>query len=127
LLFAWLLGGIAARRLRERGPEMLALMRSGTVPAKGVKPGGWQLPPMPRGTVVLVYLCWSLFWLPLFPQGIVPLVFKLIGTSARSWFLALYLPPVWQWPVIIGMIALGLVMIATALAIQRRCERVQRT
>jgi ABC-2 type transport system permease protein len=123
--FAWLLGGIAYRRLRAHGPEMLALMRSGTAPAKSAGVGGMQLPPMPRSMAILVYVCWSLFWLPLFPQGLVPLVVKLIGTPIRSWFLALYLPSIWQWPVIIGMIALGLAMVATAYRIQRRYERAQ--
>ncbi|MGD9894344.1 MAG: hypothetical protein AB7R89_10680 [Dehalococcoidia bacterium] len=123
--FAWLLGGIAYRRLRARGPEMLALMRSGTAPAKAAGVGDMQLPAMPRRMAILVYICWSLFWLPLFPQGLVPLIVKLIGTPIHSWFLALYLPSVWQWPVIIGMIALGLAMVAIPIAIQRRYERAQ--
>jgi ABC-2 type transport system permease protein len=53
------------------------------------------------------------------------LVVKLIGTPIRSWFLALYLPSVWQWPVILAMIALGLAMVAAPIAIQRRYERAQ--
>ena len=78
-----------------------------------------SLPPLPLGQTVLVYVCWSLARLPLFPQGLVPLVFKLAGSPVRSWFLPLYLPPAWQWPVILGMIALGLAMVGTAVAIPR--------
>ena len=58
--------------------------------------------------------CWSLCWLPLFAQGIAPLILKLAGTPVRSWFLALYLPNPYQWPMIAAMITLGLVMLATA-------------
>ncbi|MGH2602035.1 MAG: hypothetical protein ACRDJ9_21940, partial [Dehalococcoidia bacterium] len=124
VLFAWLLGDIAHRRLRARGPELLALMRHGPAPAgSGVAAGEGKLPKMPLVQTIVVYLCWWLCWLPLFPQGIVPLVFKLIGPPVRSWFLALYLPPVWQWPVIVAMIALGLAMLAAAIMIPRRYER----
>ena len=42
---------------------------------------------------------WGLFWLPLFPQGLVPMFFKLFGVEERSWFLALHLPGILQWPV----------------------------
>ena len=123
-LCAWWLGRLAHRRLLARGPELLALMRHGPEPA-GLQGGGAQpsLPPLPLGQTVLVYACWSLAWLPLFPQGLVPLVFKLAGSPVRSWFLPLYLPPAWQWPVILGMIALGLAMVGTAVAIPRRHAR----
>jgi hypothetical protein len=59
-------------------------------------------------------LCWSLCWIPLIPQGVVPLVLKLTGTSTRSWFLATYLAPSLQWPVIAAMLAAGLAMLFTA-------------
>jgi hypothetical protein len=34
-------------------------------------------------------------------------------TPTRSWFLALYLPVPYQWPMIAAMLALGLVMLTT--------------
>jgi hypothetical protein len=58
--------------------------------------------------------CWSLCWLPLVTQGLVPLIIKLSGGTARSWFLALYLPAGLQWPVIALMLIAGLVMLAVA-------------
>jgi hypothetical protein len=58
--------------------------------------------------------CWYLCWLPLFAQGVAPLIMKLVGAPARSWFLALYLPDPYQWPTIAAMIMLGLSMLATA-------------
>ena len=41
---------------------------------------------------------------------------KLTETPTRSWFLALYLPDAYQWPLIAAMIALGLAMLAPASA-----------
>jgi len=55
--------------------------------------------------------CLGLCWLPLFPQGLVPAVMKLTDTPTRSWFLALYLPDPYQWPVLAAMLALGLAML----------------
>jgi hypothetical protein len=63
---------------------------------------------------VLMGICWSLCWIPLFPQGFVTMILKLSGADVKSWFLALYMPEPFQWPVIIGMILLGGGMIATA-------------
>ncbi len=60
-------------------------------------------------------LCWSLCWIPLIPQGVVPLVLKLTGVSTRSWFLAMYLPAPLQWPVIAAMTAAGIAMLFTAI------------
>jgi hypothetical protein len=58
--------------------------------------------------------CWWLCWLPLFAQGLAPLIMKLAGTPARSWFLALYLPNPYQWPMIAAMITCGSLMLGTA-------------
>jgi len=51
-------------------------------------------------------------WIPLFPQGIVPLVMQLTGVPSRSWFLALYLPQPLQWLTAAAMVALGLALLA---------------
>jgi hypothetical protein len=61
--------------------------------------------------------CLALCSIPLFPQGLVPAVMKLTETPAFSWFLALYLPDAYQWPLIVAMIALGLVMLRTGLSL----------
>jgi ABC-2 type transport system permease protein len=42
---------------------------------------------------------------------------KLTETPTRSWFLALYLPDAYQWPLIAAMIALGLAMLAAGLSL----------
>ncbi|MFC4588068.1 sensor histidine kinase [Sphaerisporangium corydalis] len=69
---------------------------------------------LPTWRLRLMGVCWGLFWLPLFPQGLVAMFFKIFNSPERSWFLALYLPPILQWPTIIGMIALGVVMVVFA-------------
>ncbi|MGW0586548.1 sensor histidine kinase [Streptosporangium sp. NPDC002607] len=73
--------------------------------------------PLPRGKAVIVGICWGLGWLPLFPQGLVTMVMKIIDTEHLSWFLALYLPEPLQWPLIVFNIALGLSMYAAGMII----------
>jgi len=59
--------------------------------------------------------CLGLGWIPLFPQGLVPAIMKLTETPTRSWFLALYLPDPYQWPVIGAMLVLGLAMLCVGM------------
>ncbi|WP_433435949.1 sensor histidine kinase [Nonomuraea sp. CA-141351] len=75
-------------------------------------PGHWagNLPKMPRWKSATVMLLWATAWCPTFPQGLVAGVFKILNVDERAWFLALYMPDVWQWPVILGMITLGVLM-----------------
>ena len=61
--------------------------------------------------------CLALCSIPLFPQGLVPAVMKLTETPARSWFLALYLPDPYQWPMIAAMLALGLAMLRAGMSL----------
>ncbi|QYC40049.1 hypothetical protein Nocox_12155 [Nonomuraea coxensis DSM 45129] len=115
-LSAWGFGRIAYRRLESHGIELLNLMKHGTAP-KADKPTTADLPVKHR---IGVSICWTIAWLPLFPQGLVPMVMKIVGIEDRGWFLALHLPPVWQWPTIIFMIALGLLMYGYAILIPMR-------
>ncbi|WP_432927629.1 sensor histidine kinase [Microbispora sp. CA-135349] len=61
-------------------------------------------------------LCWGLWPIALFPQGLVAMVLKIVGSPVKSWFLGLYVPEPFQWPVIVGMILLGGGLLAVALA-----------
>ncbi|MGP3920662.1 sensor histidine kinase [Nonomuraea sp. 10N515B] len=72
---------------------------------------------LPRRKAILLGFLWATAWCPTFPQGFVPAIFKIIDFDEKSWFLALHLPEVWQWPTIIGMIALGLSMHVMAIRI----------
>ena len=64
--------------------------------------------------------CLGLCWLPLVPQGLVAALMKSIGTPTRSWFLALYAPDAYQWPLIAAMTALGLAMLGAGVTLARR-------
>lgn len=116
VLSAWGLGKIAYRRLESHGIDLLNLMKHGPAP-QADKPTTADLPIQHRIGVTISYL---IAWLPLFPQGLVPMVMKIVGIEDRGWFLALHLPPIWQWPTIIFMIALGLLMYGYAILIPMR-------
>jgi hypothetical protein len=57
-----------------------------------------------------------------FPQGIVALVMLAVGTTSRSWFLALYVPEPFGWAVAGAMLAAGATMLATVTAMARRAR-----
>jgi ABC-2 type transport system permease protein len=126
----WLLGTVARLRLEARGPELLQLMRSGPTrrpprPLPGFRtplPGpltGLKLAATRTTAAVLLTVC----WIPLFPQGIVPAVMLLTNQVTPSWFLALHLPGPYQWPVTIGMIAVGVALGVTGLVLMRRAPK----
>ncbi|OUC81231.1 hypothetical protein [Streptosporangium minutum] len=116
VLSAWGLGKIAYRRLESHGIDLLNLMKHGPAP-QADKPTTADLPVQHR---IGVTICYLIAWLPLFPQGLVPMVMKIVGIEDRGWFLALHLPPIWQWPTIIFMIAIGLLMYGYAILIPMR-------
>lgn len=126
-LFAWGLGWAAYRRLEANGPELVNHLLRGATPqsraAEKKRPADEAWKTLPFGKKAIVRLCYSLFWLPLFPQGLAPLVFKLAGIEAKSWFLALYLPAQYQWLVIVAMIGIGSAMLAIAIQIPRMHRR----
>lgn len=123
-LFAWGLGELAVRRLGRKGAELLHLMRSGASSGSVQSSGqSWStglqntndygfgtLPPPIR---VVVGICLTVCWVLIFPQGVVPLVLKLVGSDVTSWFLPLHLPEAFQWPAIAAMIVLGLATLGT--------------
>jgi ABC-2 type transport system permease protein len=106
----WYFGRVAARRLDVRGPELLTLLRHGRSPAEQAKKTA-GLDALPKWRRTLAGFCLGFGAIPLFPQAVVPAVFKLTGNDdTRSWFLALYQGGPWQWVVIAVMAALGLSM-----------------
>ncbi|MEV0389929.1 histidine kinase [Nonomuraea sp. NPDC050643] len=90
-----------------------------------VLPDHWagNLPRMPRWKAATVVILWATAWCPTFPQGIVAAIFKIFGIDEKTWFLALHLPEVWQWPVIAGMITLGVLMHVMAIRIPATHDR----
>ncbi|MFC5008706.1 hypothetical protein ACFPIJ_64185 [Dactylosporangium cerinum] len=100
VFLAWWLGNVAVGRLEARGSEMLFLMRTGRT-SKSVKID------VPKRTVWVSILGWTLGSIALFPQGIVPMIVLLVGVEVKSWFLALYLPGALRWPAAAGMVLIG--------------------
>jgi ABC-2 type transport system permease protein len=111
-LIWWYLGRLAAHRLDQKGPELLTLLRHGrSASEQAKKTAGFEALPKWRRTAA--GLCLGFGAIPLFPQAVVPAIFKLTGNDdTRSWFLALYQHGPWQWVVIAAMAALGLSMYA---------------
>ncbi|MBB6348148.1 hypothetical protein ACWGH8_19740 [Nonomuraea muscovyensis] len=115
-LSIWGFGKIAYRRLESHGIDLLNLMKHGPAP-EADKPTTADLPIQHR---IGVTICYLIAWLPLFPQGLAPMAMKIFGVEGPVWFLALHLPPIWQWPTITFMIALGLLMYGYAILIPMR-------
>ncbi len=68
----------------------------------------------------LVVLAWTVCWLFIFPQGIVPMIMMVTGFESRVWFLALYVPEPFGWLVAGPMVAAGVAMLAWAITATRR-------
>ena len=109
-----LLGRAAQRRLTRRGPELLSLLRTGTGQPATPANRPSRITSMPRYRRRLPWCSLFTGCIALFPQALVPLLIKLSGGHARVWFLALYLPGAWQWPVITLMFLLGLASLGLA-------------
>ncbi|MEZ7125452.1 hypothetical protein ACBR40_08940 [Nonomuraea sp. AD125B] len=118
-----MLGSVAARTLRDKGPELLHLMRSGkpAVPAGKAGEDAVESPfsTMSRRRQTLLWSAMAVGILGLFPQGLAPLGIKLNGSQDKVWFLALHVPEPWQWPVIAVMIAIGLAGLWAAYRVYR--------
>jgi hypothetical protein len=111
--------------LARYGDEMAALLddtladgRGGTRLSLNVAKEGLaaRLAP-PTRREALAGACLALCSIPLIPQGLVPAVMKLTETPSRSWFLALYVPDAYQWPLIAAMLALGLAMLRAGMSL----------
>ncbi|WP_031070791.1 hypothetical protein [Streptomyces sp. NRRL S-118] len=105
-----LLGSVAARKLRDQGPELLHLMRSGApsstaTPEEGVGKSPFETMSAQRQT--LMWTAMAVGLIGLLPQGLVPLGIKLSGSPDKVWFLALHVSDPWQWPVIAAMVLIG--------------------
>ncbi|WP_188189060.1 sensor histidine kinase [Nonomuraea sp. SYSU D8015] len=105
--------GVLALNSPPGGPTTVTMVLSKALPDHWAG----DLTRLPRHKSIIVGLLWATAWCPTFPQGFVPAIFKIFGIDEKTWFLALHLPEVWQWPVIIGMISLGLTMHVMAIRI----------
>ncbi|SCG77567.1 hypothetical protein [Micromonospora humi] len=111
VVVAWVLGGAAVRKLSADGSDLLHTMRTGrpTVvrragDAEAAKKGG-----------TMEGLSWGLGSILLIPQGIIPLVFILSDIDVKSWFLAMYVRPLYGVPIAVVSILAGVALYARAI------------
>ena len=129
VVLAWWLGRVAIKRLTARGPDLLFLMRTGrsSRPEPRTGTGAAQAKPeVSRREAVISVLSWIFGSLTFFPQGLVPLIFLIIGAPVKSWFLALYLPHALSWVTVFVMILIGTVLYSQAIRITVKGGRSQR-
>lgn len=115
----WWGGAHAIRKLEHEGPELLATLRHGASSAAAGEEDS-EADTMPALAQAVVALCWTVGMIAIFPQAIIPAVFKLTGQDATAWFLPLHLPGAWQWVAIVGMLMLGGACVLLALRITNR-------
>jgi ABC-2 type transport system permease protein len=123
-LYAWGMGRVAVGYLARNGPEVLDRMRArparlAPTPAAPVGKEGAQAT---QSTLVstAVSLLVTVGVILLVPQGLVAIVFSLIGSDVRSWFVALYLPEGLQLAAGVLLGLLGAVALGVAWWLHRR-------
>jgi hypothetical protein len=124
-LLCWWGGRVAARRLADRGAELMDLLHLGPQARTYRDPTRPPAEPaieLPRWKSAARNTLWTVGILLVFPQGLVPIGFNLFGVDpqVKVWFAARYLPQGQQLPVAAGFIAAGLLAIWWAVAIGRR-------
>ncbi|WP_433055132.1 hypothetical protein [Dactylosporangium sp. CS-033363] len=112
----WLFGRLAERRLLTHGPELLDTMRTGRKASSRIV----RYENLSNVQKNIAGIGFGLGAIPLFPQGIVALLFVTNGKTDASWFLATYLPAPWNYAVAIGFILLGLALYGSALWVVRK-------
>jgi ABC-2 type transport system permease protein len=127
-LLCWWGGRVAARRLAERGAELMDVLHLGPqARMSGDRSRRLQEPavPLPRWRSAAVNALWTVGILCVAPQGLVPIAFNLFGVDpqVRVWFAARYLPQRLQVPVAVGFIAVGVLAIWLAESLRRRGAR----
>lgn len=127
VLVYWLGGRVAARRLADRGAELMDLLQHGPQPSEPAGDTGLADDadaPMSRAASALTSVLWLVGIVCVVPQGLVPIAFGIFGVDqqVKVWFAARYLPVGMQIPAAIGFIAVGLLAISSAVVVQRRAS-----
>lgn len=128
VMLYWLGGRIAARRLADRGAELMDLLQLGPqARAHGgrTRPTREPAVELPRWKSAAQSTLWTIGILCVVPQGLVPIAFNLFGVDpqVKVWFVARYLPQQLQVPVAAGFIAVGALAIWLAESIRRSPSR----
>jgi ABC-2 type transport system permease protein len=82
-------------------------------------------PKLPAGQQALVTFLWIFCWIPLFPQGLLPLWMIVNGSGSKLWFLALHLSDPYRVPTAAAFVAGGLVMLYFGTVIPLRAGRAE--
>ncbi|MFI6907996.1 sensor histidine kinase [Nonomuraea sp. NPDC050394] len=106
--------GVLALHSPPGGPTTVTMELPRSLPEKWTS---GALPKMPLWKTAVVVFLWLTAWCPFFPQGLVAAIFKVFSIDEKAWFLALYLPEPWQWPVIALMMLVGGSMYVAAVLI----------
>lgn len=115
-------GRLAHRRLLAAGPELLHAMRGGDTHTAAAASATVKQPATRQstGTQTLVMLLWIFCWIPLIPQGLMPLWMIADGSGNRLWFVALHLTDPYRIPVAAAFVLLGVAMLYLAISIPTR-------
>ncbi|MGE7928859.1 hypothetical protein [Lysinibacillus xylanilyticus] len=129
LLITWYFGRLAYRRLEARGSDILSIIQCGgivqSVDNKVVQTEE-TFSNLSSGKSVLVGILVTMGIIFTLPQGIVPIILKLIGVKVRSWFIALYLPENLQLLVCIFFVLVGVSSLIITRIIVRKHKNMQR-
>jgi ABC-2 type transport system permease protein len=124
VLLYWWGGHFAARRLADRGAELLDLLRLGPQdPGRpgAARPGREPALQLSRARSAARSTLLTAGILCIVPQGLVPIGFNLFGVDpeVKVWFAARYLPQPMQVPVAAAFIVVGALALWWAAVIQR--------
>jgi ABC-2 type transport system permease protein len=124
VLLCWWGGRLAARRLTDRGAELMDLFLVGPpATTRGDHAGPPRAPEvqLPGWKSAAVGVLWTVGIVCVVPQGLVPIGFNLFGVDpqVRVWFAARYLPQQLQVPAAAGFIVAGALAMWWAYSIGR--------
>ncbi|MFJ6208945.1 hypothetical protein [Lysinibacillus sp. NPDC092081] len=124
LFIAWYFGRLSYRRLEAHGPDILSFMQCGGIAQSvdnKVAEKEETFSNLSLGKSVLVGLLVTMGIIFTLPQGIVPIILKLLDVNVRSWFIALYLQENAQLPVCLFFILVGVsALIITRIIIRKQ-------
>ncbi|MEV0381111.1 hypothetical protein [Nonomuraea sp. NPDC050643] len=116
VLYAWLFGRIAHRRLRTAGPELLFRLRTGRSAARPRSTAAAVAPPPGQARRRLVIgLCLGLGWTPLLSAALTLVKLVTRAPSTTFWTFPLSFPPALHLPAVLVLLACALALYTIAI------------